>query len=90
MAMAAVPGDPQTTAQVNSCLKDLYQSIKSYENHRQASEANLNAMNNLHKKIETEERVLVSQKSKLKQCYEEGIRDAEKVSALSFPVLQHY
>ena len=88
MAMASVPGDPQTTAQVNACLKDLYKSIKGYEAHRQASEANLNAMNAMHKKIENEERVLVGQKNKLKQCYEDGIKDAEKVSALAFPVTE--
>lgn len=74
--------DPQATQKINSCLKDIVKTVKSYDHVRLASESNLNAMGTLHKKIEQDDRIQGPQRNKLKQIYEDVIKDADKEEEL--------
>ena len=78
--MTSLVSDPQAAAHVQSCLKDLYKSIKNVEDVRKASEPTLASITATHKKVESEQKITPSNKARLKTLYDEAIKESSKVN----------
>jgi len=74
----ATTSDPQTAKTIQTNLKELYKSLKRYEEHRKSSEGGLEEINSLHKKIESEEKLPPVNQQKLLKSYQQAVQDAEK------------
>ena len=85
--MTSLSSDPQAAAHVQSCLKDLYKLVRNVEDARKASEPTLTSITATHKKIESEQKITPTNKAKLKNLYDDAIKDSSKVNYLVISLL---
>ena len=78
--MTSLSSDPQAAAHVQSCLKDLYKLVRNVEDARKTSEPTLTSITATHKKIESEQKITPTNKAKLKNLYDDAIKDSSKVN----------
>ena len=78
--MTSLSSDPQAAAHVQSCLKDLYKLVRNVEEARKTSEPTLTSITATHKKIESEQKITPTNKAKLKNLYDDAIKDSSKVN----------
>ena len=85
--MTSLSSDPQAAAHVQSCLKDLYKLVRNVEDARKTSEPTLTSITATHKKIESEQKITPTNKAKLKNLYDDAIKDSSKVNYLLISLL---
>ena len=85
--MTSLSSDPQAAAHVQSCLKDLYKLVRNVEDARKTSEPTLTSITATHKKIESEQKITPTNKAKLKNLYDDAIKDSSKVNNLAISLL---
>ena len=85
--MTSLSSDPQAAAHVQSCLKDLYKLVRNVEDARKTSEPTLTSITATHKKIESEQKITPTNKAKLKNLYDDAIKDSSKVNYLVISLL---
>ena len=85
--MTSLSSDPQAAAHVQSCLKDLYKLVRNVEEARKTSEPTLTSITATHKKIESEQKITPTNKAKLKNLYDDAIKDSSKVNYLVISLL---
>ena len=85
--MTSLSSDPQAAAHVQSCLKDLYKLVRNVEDARKTSEPTLTSITATHKKIESEQKITPTNKAKLKNLYDDAIKDSSKVNYLAISLL---
>ena len=78
--MTSLSSDPQAAAHVQSCLKDLYKLVRNVEEARKTSEPTLTSITATHKKIESEQKITPTNKARLKNLYDDAIKDSSKVN----------
>ena len=78
--MTSLSSDPQAAAHVQSCLKDLYKLVRNVEDARKTSEPTLTSITATHKKIESEQKITPTNKARLKNLYDDAIKDSSKVN----------
>jgi len=74
----ATVSDPQAAKSIQANLKDLFKTLKRYEENRKSSENSLAIISTLHKKIESEEKVTPPNQHKLLRSYQQAVVDADK------------
>jgi len=75
--MASV-SDPQPAKSIQTNLKDLFKTLKRYEDNRKNSEVSLETISATHKKIQSEEKLTPGNQHKLLRSYQQAVQDAEK------------
>ncbi len=74
----SLASDPAAAAKVGACLKDLFKLVGRTEESRASMENTARDVNAMHAKIEQEEKLTGAGRTKLRNLYDQAIRDAEK------------
>ena len=80
----SLSASPKTANTVQARLKELYKCIKQIEDARKGSEGTLLSITTTHKRIESDDKLTSSNKSKLISLCEDAVKDAEKEEDCSF------